>query len=255
VRNGIKFERKPLARLLDYLSRHAGVAAQAAQLTAELQRSRQRLLTAREEERRRLRRDLHDGLGPLLAGVVLQLGVAKNLLTQDPDAVSGLLDTLCAQTQDAIAGIRQIAYDLRPPALDHLGLIGALYEQAARFTNQAGDHPSAESLTVTINAPPSLPSLPAAVEVAAYRIITEALTNVARHADAHQVAITVAIDGHLRLCVQDDGIPPTANADGWWPGVGLVSMAERAAEVGGTLQVGPTPIGGRVQASLPLVLA
>jgi signal transduction histidine kinase len=236
------------------MARQAGVAAQAAQLTAELQRSRERLVTAREEERRRLRRDLHDGLGPLLAGVVLQLGTAKNLLIQDPDAVSGLLDTLCAQTQDAIAGIRRIAYDLRPPALDNLGLIGALYEQAARFTNQAGGHPAAESLAVTINAPQSLPALPAAVEVAAYRIMIEALTNVARHAHAHHASVTVAIDGDLCLDVQDDGTPSTANGNRWRPGVGLVSMAERAAEVGGTLQAGPTPTGGRVQASLPLEL-
>ena len=97
--------------------------------------------------------------------------------------------------------------------------------------------------------------LPAAVEVATYRIITEALTNIARHADAHQVTITMAINGDLRLKVQDDGNASTANGDGWRPGTGLQSMNERVAEVGGTLEVGPTPTGGRVQASLPLGLA
>jgi two-component system NarL family sensor kinase len=96
--------------------------------------------------------------------------------------------------------------------------------------------------------------LPAAVEVAAYRIIAEALTNVARHAHAHQVTIAVAIDGGLCVAVQDDGTPSMANGDRWRPGVGLLSMAERVAEVGGTLQAGPTPTGGRVQASLPLEL-
>jgi signal transduction histidine kinase len=94
--------------------------------------------------------------------------------------------------------------------------------------------------------------LPAAVEVAAYRIITEALTNIARHAHAHQVTVTVAIDGDLCLGVQDDGTPSAANGGGWRPSTGLQSMAERAAEVGGTLQAGPTPTGGRVRVSLPL---
>jgi two-component system, NarL family, sensor kinase len=155
--------------LLSEMAREVGVAAQAVRLTAELQHSRERLVTAREEERRRLRRDLHDGVGPLLAGVVLQLGAAKTLLTQDPDAVSGLLDMLRGETQDAIAGIRRIAYDLRPSVLDDLGLVGALREQAAHFTTPAGDDPSAESLTVTVDGPESLPALPAAVEVARRR--------------------------------------------------------------------------------------
>jgi signal transduction histidine kinase len=97
--------------------------------------------------------------------------------------------------------------------------------------------------------------LPAAVEGAAYRICTEALTNIARHAHAHHVSIVVAIDGALCLEVRDDGTASTANGDRWRPGVGLLSMAERVAEVGGTLQAGPTPSGGRVQASLPLELA
>ena len=94
--------------------------------------------------------------------------------------------------------------------------------------------------------------LPAAVEVSAYRICTEALTNIARHAHARQVTIMVAIDGDLCLEVHDDGAASTANGRGWRPGVGLLSMADRVAEVGGTLQAGPTPTGGRVQASLPL---
>jgi len=97
--------------------------------------------------------------------------------------------------------------------------------------------------------------LPAAVEVAAYRIITEALTNIARHARAYQVTITVAVDGDLCLAVHDDGTASRANGDGWRPGTGLQSMTERVAEVGGTLEVGPTPTGGRVQAHLPLELA
>ena len=94
--------------------------------------------------------------------------------------------------------------------------------------------------------------LPAAVEVAAYRIVTEALTNIARHAHASHATVTVSVDDGFCLEVQDDGTTSTANGGGWRPDVGLRSMAERVAEVGGTLQAGPTPAGGRVQASLPL---
>jgi two-component system, NarL family, sensor kinase len=139
-----------------------------------------------------------------------------------------------------------VAYDLRPAALDELGLLGALGEQVDRFTRQG--------LSIGLNTPAALPVLPAAVEVASYRIITEALTNVVRHAQAHQVAITVAVDGDLCLAVQDDGTTSAANGDSWAPGLGLRSMVERAVELGGTLQAGPTASGGRVQARLPTEL-
>ena len=110
--------------------------------------------------------------------------------------------------------------------------------------------PSSAGLSISLNAPAGVPALPAAVEVAAYRIITEALTNVVRHAHAHQVAIAIAVDGDLWLSVNDDGAVRTANGDGWRPGLGLQSMVERAAELGGTLQAGPTQTGGRVEARL-----
>jgi two-component system, NarL family, sensor kinase len=97
--------------------------------------------------------------------------------------------------------------------------------------------------------------LPAAVEVAAYRIVTEALTNIARHAHASRASVTVSVDDGFCLDVQDDGTARTTNGDGWRPGIGMQSMAERVAEVGGTLQAGPTPSGGRVHANLPLELA
>jgi two-component system, NarL family, sensor kinase len=151
---------------------------------------------------------------------------------------------LRGDANQAIGDLRRVIYDLRPAPLDELGLLGALGEQVDRFGRQG--------LTITLDAPPALPVLPAAVEVAAYRILTEALTNVARHAHAHRVTITVAIDGDLCVAVHDDGAARAANGDHWQPGVGLVSMADRVAELGGTLEVGPTPTGGRVQASLPL---
>jgi signal transduction histidine kinase len=222
------------------------VAVRAVLLSQELQRSRERLVAAREEERRRLRRDLHDGLGPILTAVTLKADAARSALDTAPNRADGLLAELRGDANQAIGDLRRVIYDLRPAALDELGLLWALGQQVDRFARQG--------LSITLEAPPALPVLPAAVEVAAYRIVTEALTNVARHAHAHQVTITVAVDRALWLQVHDDGTTSTANGDGWRPGVGLVSMADRAAEVGGTLQAGPTPTGGRVKASLPLEL-
>ena len=147
--------------------------------------------------------------------------------------------------KQAIGDLRRVVDDLRPAPLDELGLLGALSQQMDRFTRQG--------LAITLDAPPALPVLPAAVEVAAYRIIAEALTNITRHAYAHQVTIAVAIDGGLCSRSKTTASParPPATAGGR---AGLLSMAERVAEVGGTLDVGPTPTGGRVQAILPLTL-
>jgi two-component system, NarL family, sensor kinase len=215
-------------------------------LSQELQRSRERLVAAREEERRRLRRDLHDGLGPVLTAVTLKADAARSALATAPDRADGLLVDLRSDAKQAIGDLRRVVEDLRPAALDELGLLGALRQQVDRFSRQG--------LSITLQAPPTLPVLPAAVEVAAYRITTEALTNITRHAHAHQVAITIAVDGDLCLSVEDDGAAGTANGDGWRPGLGLQSMVERAVELGGTLQAGPTQSGGRVEARLPLEL-
>lgn len=160
--------------VLDDLARQVGIAAHAVRLTADLQQSRERLVTAREEERRRLRRDLHDGLGPALASITLKLDAARNLLTRDPFAADALLVDLKKQTQGAVADIRRLVYELRPPSLDELGLVSALREQAEQYTD--------DGLNITIDAPEPLPALAAAVEVATYRIVQEAMTNVVRHA-------------------------------------------------------------------------
>jgi two-component system, NarL family, sensor kinase len=223
------------------------VALHAVLLSQELQRSRERLVAAREEERRRLRRDLHDGLGPILTAVTLKADAARSALNTAPDRADGLLAELRGDAKQAIGDLRRVVEDLRPASLDELGLLGALSQQVDRFARQG--------LAVTLHVPPTLPMLPAAVEVAAYRICTEALTNVVRHAHAQHVSITVAIDHSLCLEVHDDGAATTTNGDGWRPGVGLMSMADRVAEVGGTLQAGPTPTGGRVQVRLPLEMA
>lgn len=253
-------------RLLDDLARHAGIAAHAVRLTTELQCSRERLVMAREEERRRLRRDLHDGLGPRLSSLALQLAAARNRVVDDPVAADLLAD-LKTQTQEAVADIRRLIYALRPPALDELGLIGAIREHAARSTGQG------EGLRVTVEAPDPLPPLPAAIEVAAYRIALEALTNVVRHAQAQRCTIRLALDeastpdsalqtqwgrsARLQpqpsaLCLEivdnGHGLAPDARL-----GTGLLSMRERAAELGGACTIAPRAHGGvSVSTRLPL---
>jgi signal transduction histidine kinase len=243
-------------RLLEDLAHQIGVAAHAArlaeeavQLSADLQRSRVRLVEAREEERRRLRRDLHDGLGPQLSSQALTVDAVRTLMRRDPDAAEELLLDLKADAQDAVTDIRRLVYGLRPPALDDLGLLGALRESAAQY--------GAKGLSVSVEAPEKLPPLSAAVEVAAYRIAQEALTNVARHAGADTCTISVAIGGSNVLCleVRDDGrgIPDPRTDSSVRAGVGLTSMRERATELGGSLVVESLPeVGTLVRARLPL---
>jgi signal transduction histidine kinase len=245
---GETFSRADL-RVFGDIARQAGVAAYAVRLTTDLQRSRQRLVAAREEERRRIRRDLHDGLGPLLAGVSLQLDTARSLLRSDPSGADALLERLIGETQSAIADIRRLVYDLRPPALDELGLVGALRQQAARL-GSTGIAQGGAPLSVFVEAPEDLNGLPAAVEVAAYRIATEAMTNVARHARARSCTLRISLGDAMELEVLDDGqgLPPRRPA-----GVGLASMRQRAAELGGTCTIAPAPAGGTmVVARFPL---
>lgn len=231
-------------RLLDDLARQTGIAVHAVALTSALQRSRERLVTAREEERRRLRRDLHDGLGPMLAALVLELDVASRSVASDPAAAAAMLSRLREELQQVIVEIRRLVYALRPPALDDLGLLGALREHAQRLDG---------GTRVSLDLPDSLPPLPAAVEVAAYRIALEALTNVARHAAATTCTLRLSTTGGLELEVCDDGrgLPTLPRA-----GVGLSSMRERAAEVGGACSIEPAGAHGtRIRASLPLETA
>ncbi len=224
------------------LVRQAGSTADAVSLMVDLQRSHERLVTAREEERRRLRRDLHDGLGPQLACLTLKLETARNRLAYDPLA-DALLSDLTQQTQAIVAEIRRLIYALRPLALDELGLVAALRE----LTLQSGGQ-----VCMSLDAPDCLPELPAAVEVAVYRIVQEALTNVVRHAHACTCDIKLAIDeanGILALSVQDDGcgLPSSRGT-----GVGLISMRERAVELGGSWIIEQMPGGGtRILAQLP----
>ncbi|HVM14230.1 MAG TPA: histidine kinase, partial [Egibacteraceae bacterium] len=210
-------------RLVEGLGHQIAAVVHSTRVSAELQRSRERLVNAREEERRRIRRDLHDGLGARLSGVVLGLQASRNLLTRDTDRVSGLLAELCADTQQAIADVRRLVYDLRPPALDELGLVPAIRQHAATLDG-AGAGPADAGLSVRVEAPDDLGPLPAAVEVAVYWIAVEALTNVVRHADARTCCVRISRAPEVELEVSDDGRGlPRA----WRAGVGLSSMRER----------------------------
>jgi signal transduction histidine kinase len=251
-------------RLLEDLARQVEVAVHAVRLTADLQRSRERLVTTREEERRRLRRDLHDGLGPTLGYLTLGLDTTRRLFTQDPKGAERLLLELKAKTQEAISDVRRLVYDLRPPALDDLGLVPAIRQQAANHGLLTDELPNGakgpgwangKNRTVfSIEAIEDLPSLPAAVEVACYRIAQEAIANASRHSGAHSCRVRLSLNDDdeqtLELEVVDDGvgIPEDRSA-----GVGMSSMRERAEELGGTFSVEALPQGGtRVVACLPL---
>ena len=242
-----RYSDRDLALLHD-LAQHIAVAAHAATLARDLQRSRESLVAAREEERRRIRRDLHDGLGPALAGIMFGLDAARNTLATDPRATAATLAELKTEMQASIADVRRLVYDLRPPALDQLGLVPAVQEYAARLGERG-------ALDICVSAP-ELPPLPAAVEVAAYRIAAEALTNAARHSGAQHTSVAFTVDDtQLRLEVVDDGVGFPAHRDDHGSGVGLAAMAERAAELGGACSVGNDGGGTSVVAVLPLQVA
>jgi signal transduction histidine kinase len=236
--------------LLQNIAHQAGMAVHAVSLTADLQRSRQRLVTAREEERRRLRRDLHDGPGPNLASQGLKLAAVKQLLINDPAAAESLLEQVMAQNQSTVEEVRRLVYGLRPPALDELGLVAAVRDYVAGMDGKS-------TLQIEITESMSgLPVLSAAVEVAAYRIVLEALTNVIRHAQAHSCTIQFSLKqngsgGILQIEIKDDGrgLPVDYEA-----GVGLRSMRERAEEVNGSCVVESVSNSGtRIHVHLPLI--
>jgi signal transduction histidine kinase len=214
----------------------------AAQLTEALQASRQQLVLAQEEERRRIRRDLHDGLGPILAALAMQADTAQVLLESDPATARELMATVTQQAKEVVDEVRRLVYDLRPPALDEVGLVGALVRLAHQHSSAA--------LQIEVHAPAALPVLPAAVEVAIYRITAEALTNVVRHAHATRCTVVLELGSTVTLTVEDNGVGVGEQAVA---GIGLHSIRERACEVNGTLVVVRGAIGGtRIVATMPL---
>jgi two-component system, NarL family, sensor kinase len=227
-------------QLLADLARHVAVAVHTEQLTADLQASRRSLVEAREEERRRIRRDLHDELGPTLASVAMRIEQAREA---DNPAAAAALDGLPEHVRGAVRSVRSLVENLRPAALDELGLAEALRAQMR--------HLSGGDLRFDVDIDEDLGVLSAAVDAAAYRIISEALANAVRHAAASVCRVTVRREGPvLRLEVADDGI---GLDDVVQAGVGLRSMRERATEVGGVFAIAPRPSGGTVvRAELPV---
>jgi signal transduction histidine kinase len=230
-------------QLLHTIAALTANTVRAVQLSDELRRSRHRIVTAREDERRRLRRDLHDGLGPQLASQSLGLEAVAQLFPANPEKAQALLNTLKMQAQEAMLDVRRLVYDLRPPALDDLGLIGALQQSASRY--QTG------VLSFSFDVPAKLPDLPAAVETAVYRIAQEAMTNVLHHAQATLCTVRLFCkDAHLIVEVRDNGTGLSQNHPS---GVGLQAMEERTTELNGQFQLESQPGSGTlVRSRLPL---
>ena len=227
-------------RLLRDLAQQVGITLHAARLTNALQASREGLVSAREEERRRIRRDLHDSLAPTLASLRMQLGAVRRAVREHPEEAETLIDGLRDDVRDATAAIRRLVYGLRPPLLDEHGLGGALRSLGTVIA----------PATLTLDLPEPMPRLSAAIEVALYRIATEAVHNVARHARATGCIVRLETPpGAILLTIRDDGLGLPSDAGG---GIGLTSMRERAAELGGTLSIAAAPEGGtHVSARIP----
>ena len=235
-RRASRFTRRE-RRTLEAVATQVGTLLRQASLSAEVQGQREQVVTAREDERRRLRRDLHDGVGPSLAGIAMQLDGLAGRLAEQPE-LAARAEAARDDLRRTVSSVRRMVDGLRPPALDDMGLDGALRQLVDRYEGRV-------SFRSTVP-----PDLPAAVEAAAYLITAEAVTNAMRHSGCEQcrvelrpeepwLVITVADDGH--------GIPESAPR-----GVGLTSMRDRAAEVGGLLEVTTTAHGTVVRTHLPL---
>ncbi len=228
--------------LLETVAKQTSAAVRAIQLTRDLQRSRLNLVTTREEERRRLRRDLHDGLGPTLAAQMFRIGAIRNNLEKNPARSLELLNGLEKAINGTLTDVRRVVYALRPPLLDQLGLLGAV-------NNFAGSHSAGFKLHLDL--PEALPPLNAATEVAAFRIVQTALDNVAQHANAQHCTLSLSAENnYLIVQISDDGrgMPPDVTI-----GVGLVSMRERTEELGGTFTTGSNqPSGTIIHAAIPI---
>ena len=233
--------RKADRSLLVDLAHQMGGVVHAAGLVDQLEAAHERLVLAREQERRRLRRDLHDGLGPSLAGLGFQVDTVQNLLVAGQPVIDRL-DALRSGLRGTVVEVRRIVEELRPGAIDDLGLFGAVRELGLRLADGTG-------LDLALDLPDDSPVLPAAVEVAAYRIAQEALTNVVRHAGADRCTLVVRVtEDVLELVVSDDGCGGVQDG----VGVGLGSMRERAGEIGGRLDVRGAEPGTTLTLHLPL---
>ena len=249
---GLPQELAPIAEALNRLSSRAREAYGAVnaslqeqqRLRAELQAATRRLLTIQEDERNALSRELHDDIGQQITAI--KLGATLLREEADPDERAQILGEIVATADEAVAKVRNLSLLLRPPQLDSVGIEAALRWHAERVFRSGRTR-----LELALE---PLGGRPAAdVELATFRIAQEALTNVLRHAEANRVRVTLAPhDGGraLRLTIEDDG---TGLAPDRAPGLGLVTMRERALQVGGDVLVeNASGRGTRVQAVLPM---
>ena len=216
----------PERELLDDLARQVGSVVQAVSMRRNLIQARASLVISREEERRRLQRDLHDGLGPVLTGVTMKLDAAVNHLRCGTDQAEELIVKAREELGMATVDVRRIAYSLGDPALETIGLARSLQDHLGRLR-----HGSAIDFEMTVE---HLPPLAAAVELAAYRVAVEAVANVVRHAGATRCTVRLSGTDALGVCVADNGQGLGTN---WRVGVGVRSMRERVSELGGTIQI------------------
>jgi signal transduction histidine kinase len=232
-------------QIIEALAVPVAVVVHAGRLNAELAGARERIVTVALSERERIRRDLHDGLGPSLSGMVLGLDAARTQLRTDQDRAGAVIGRVRDEAHRAVEEVRRIIDALRPSTLDEHGLVRALRERADAVAQRAG-------LSVRVEAPEPMPDLPGPVEVAAYRIADEAITNAVRHAHAGSCVVRLALDEDLVIEVVDDGRGlPASRRDG----VGLASMRQRAEELGGSFDIVPAEVGSRVLARIPLDVA
>jgi two-component system NarL family sensor kinase len=230
-------------RTLELIATPLAVALHATALSDQVQQARTATVEAAAAERVRLQRELHDGVGPILTSAAFQADAASNLVHTDPAAAERLLDEIRTELRSAIDDVRRVVYALRPIELDDAGLVGAIKQRLAGL-------PAGEpgQIKVEMELPEQLPALSPAVELAAYRIASEAINNALTHSAGRRCLVMITANGTLAVTVRDDGRPPTS----WTPGVGLRSILERAEELGGTATAGPTSDGWEVSARLPL---
>ncbi|WP_285709115.1 histidine kinase [Microtetraspora sp. NBRC 16547] len=229
-------------RTLELIATPLAVALHATGLSEQVQQARTAIVEAAAAERVRLQRELHDGLGPTLSSITFLADAASNLISSDHGEAERLLGEVRADLRAALDSVRRVG-EAGTIELDDLGLLGALAQKVTGLSDEARG-----GITVELDMPAQLPALSPAVELAAYRIMNEALTNVLRHSDARRCVITISLDGELLISVGDDGTPPAS----WRPGVGLRSISDRAEELGGSATAGPSARGWEVHARLPL---
>lgn len=215
------------------------------QLADRMQALSRRLVEAQEQEQRQISAELHDRIGQNLTALALNLDMMSQALPGEAPALAERLRDSKLLLRAGIESVRGLMSDLRPPALDDYGLVAALKAHVGRVRARTG-------LSVEITGVDSIPRQPAAVELALFRIVQEALHNVVKHARARSVRIEVDHpDSLMQISVSDDGrgFDPAAVPPGHW---GLLLMRERAETVGGTLTIDSRPGGGtRISASVP----